>query len=227
MLVSGTVVTGAGPHGGDDRADRINVTLQSVARVHSILVLTLIALALVIAWRIRDQDGPLRTRLTWALGAMVAQGAVGYTQYFTGVPAAVVGVHVLGSLIVWVTVLRLHLLMAPVGDETAPRPDSTVGSGVVSLHLRWVQRLQILRARMGPMTAPMTTPLRPPEADDVAIPERPWVVIVWNDPVNLMQYVTFVFQKLFGYPKAKAEKLMMEVHEEGRSVVASGDPREV
>ncbi|MFA9564351.1 MAG: heme A synthase [Acidimicrobiales bacterium] len=122
VLVSGTVVTGAGPHGGDDRADRINVTLQSVARVHSILVLTLIALALVIAWRVRDQDGPLRTRLTWALGAMVAQGAVGYTQYFAGVPAAVVGIHILGSLIVWITVLRLQLLMAPAGAETAPRP---------------------------------------------------------------------------------------------------------
>lgn len=69
----------------------------------------------------------------------------------------------------------------------------------------------------------MPTTVRPPEADDVAVPERPWVVIVWNDPVNLMQYVTYVFQKLFGYPKHKAEKLMMEVHEDGRSVVASGD----
>ena len=122
VLVSGTVVTGAGPHGGDDRADRINVTLQSVARIHSLLVLTLIALALLVAWRIRTQDGPLRTRLTWAMVAMVAQAAVGYTQYFTGVPAAVVAVHVLGSLIVWVTVLRVHLLMAPVTDETMPRP---------------------------------------------------------------------------------------------------------
>lgn len=122
VLVSGTVVTGAGPHGGDDRADRINVTLQSVARIHSVLVLTLIALALVIAWRIRTREGPLRTRLTWALAAMVAQGAVGYTQYFTGVPAAVVGVHVLGSLVVWVTVLRVHLLMAPIGHGTAPQP---------------------------------------------------------------------------------------------------------
>mgnify|MGYP001819012542 FL=1 len=120
VLVSGTVVTGAGPHGGDDRADRINVTLQTVARVHSLLVLTLIALALVIAWQVRRQDGPLRSRLTWALGAMVAQAVVGYTQYFTDVPAALVGVHVLGSLIVWVAVLRLHLLMAPAADEVAP-----------------------------------------------------------------------------------------------------------
>jgi len=55
--------------------------------------------------------------------------------------------------------------------------------------------------------------------------ERPWVVIVWNDPINLMSYVSFVFQKLFGYSKDKADILMLAVHEEGRAVVSSG-PRE-
>ena len=53
----------------------------------------------------------------------------------------------------------------------------------------------------------------------------PWVVIVWNDPINLMSYVSFVLQKLFGYPKAKADMLMMDVHEKGRAVVSNG-PRE-
>ena len=53
-------------------------------------------------------------------------------------------------------------------------------------------------------------------------PETPWVVIVWNDPVNLMSYVTFVFQKLFGYSRAKATKLMLQVHHEGRAVVSAG-----
>ena len=52
--------------------------------------------------------------------------------------------------------------------------------------------------------------------------DRPWLVIVWNDPINLMSYVTWVFQKLFGYPRAKAEKLMMDVHNLGRAVVSSG-----
>ena len=52
--------------------------------------------------------------------------------------------------------------------------------------------------------------------------DRPWLVIVWNDPINLMSYVTWVFQKLFNYPLAKATKLMLEVHHEGRSVVSSG-----
>ena len=50
----------------------------------------------------------------------------------------------------------------------------------------------------------------------------PWVVIVWDDPINLMEYVVHVFQKLFGYPKAKARKLMLQVHNEGKAVVSNG-----
>ena len=67
--------------------------------------------------------------------------------------------------------------------------------------------------------------VREPEIGEDVIPDRPWVVIVWNDPVNLMSYVTFVFQKLFGYSLEKATKLMLDVHEKGRAVVSSG-PRE-
>jgi ATP-dependent Clp protease adaptor protein ClpS len=52
--------------------------------------------------------------------------------------------------------------------------------------------------------------------------DRPWIVIVWNDPVNLMTYVTLVFQKLFGYSKPKAEQLMLQVHHEGKAVVSNG-----
>ncbi len=58
--------------------------------------------------------------------------------------------------------------------------------------------------------------------DEDVRPEVPWIVIVWNDPVNTFEYVTFVFQKLFGYSRAKARKLMLQVHHEGRAVVASG-----
>ena len=61
-----------------------------------------------------------------------------------------------------------------------------------------------------------------PGEDEVAEEDRPWVVIVWNDPVNLMTYVTYVFQKLFGYAKPKAEKLMLQVHNEGRAAVSTG-----
>jgi ATP-dependent Clp protease adaptor protein ClpS len=61
-----------------------------------------------------------------------------------------------------------------------------------------------------------------PEGEEERHDDRPWIVIVWNDPVNLMTYVTLVFQRLFGYSKAKAEHLMMQVHYEGKAVVSSG-----
>jgi len=64
----------------------------------------------------------------------------------------------------------------------------------------------------------------PAGADDVER-DMPWIVIVWNDPINLMSYVTLVFQKLFGYSRAKATELMLQVHNDGKAVVSSG-PRE-
>jgi ATP-dependent Clp protease adaptor protein ClpS len=60
------------------------------------------------------------------------------------------------------------------------------------------------------------------DVDEVSQTDRPWVTIVWNDPVNLMSYVTWVFQKLFGYSRDKAEKLMLDVHHKGKAVVSSG-----
>jgi ATP-dependent Clp protease adaptor protein ClpS len=63
------------------------------------------------------------------------------------------------------------------------------------------------------------------EEDESVDLDRPWIVIVWNDPINLMEYVTFVFQKLFGYSVEKATKLMMDVHHKGKAVVSNG-PRE-
>jgi ATP-dependent Clp protease adaptor protein ClpS len=60
------------------------------------------------------------------------------------------------------------------------------------------------------------------DLDESVSTDRPWLVIVWNDPINLMSFVTFVFQRLFGYSKEKATKLMMDVHVKGRAVVSSG-----
>jgi ATP-dependent Clp protease adaptor protein ClpS len=77
------------------------------------------------------------------------------------------------------------------------------------------------------MPAPLVSPVEvgePVREDDVT-PDRPWVVLVWNDPINLMSYVTYVFQKLFGYSVEKATALMLDVHEKGRAVVSNG-PRE-
>jgi ATP-dependent Clp protease adaptor protein ClpS len=61
-----------------------------------------------------------------------------------------------------------------------------------------------------------------PDTEQSLRTEMPWLVIVWNDPINLMSYVTFVFQKLFGYSQEKAHRLMMDVHTKGRAVVSSG-----
>ena len=72
---------------------------------------------------------------------------------------------------------------------------------------------------------PTPTRVDDPGTSETDEPDRPWVVIVWNDPINLMSYVTFVFQKLFGYSRDKATKLMLQVHYEGRAVVSNG-PRE-
>ena len=70
--------------------------------------------------------------------------------------------------------------------------------------------------------APSPVEVDEPRSDESIKPDRPWVVIVWNDPINLMSYVTFVLQKLFGYSREKATELMLDVHHKGRAVVASG-----
>jgi ATP-dependent Clp protease adaptor protein ClpS len=66
-----------------------------------------------------------------------------------------------------------------------------------------------------------------PVSDSLTRPDIPWVTIVWNDPVNLMSYVTYVFQDYFGYSRRKAEKLMLDVHEKGRAVVSNGTREEM
>ena len=71
-------------------------------------------------------------------------------------------------------------------------------------------------------TGPGVDVLEQPVVDEVVLEDRPWVVIVWNDPINLMSWVTFVLQKLFGYGLDKATALMLDVHEKGRAVVSSG-----
>jgi ATP-dependent Clp protease adaptor protein ClpS len=72
----------------------------------------------------------------------------------------------------------------------------------------------------GPASAPVEVDR--PITDESLELDLPWLVVVWNDPINLMTYVTFVFQKLFGYSKSKAHKLMLDVHYKGRAVVSSG-----
>ena len=73
--------------------------------------------------------------------------------------------------------------------------------------------------------APVVVPTPTTEPDDVHEPDRPWNVIVWNDPVTLMSYVVYVLRRLFGFGEEQATRLMLRVHNEGRAVVSSG-PRE-
>ncbi len=72
------------------------------------------------------------------------------------------------------------------------------------------------------MASPQVAPVESPDIEEVPAADRPWVTIVWNDPVNLMAYVTWVLQKLFGYNREKAERLMLDVHHKGKAIVSSG-----
>ncbi|TGN66519.1 ATP-dependent Clp protease adapter ClpS [Nocardioides eburneiflavus] len=81
---------------------------------------------------------------------------------------------------------------------------------------------------MGGVSAASPVEVEPTQTpDEITFLAKPWVTLVWDDPVNLMSYVSYVFQKYFGYDRAKAEKLMLEVHEEGRSVVSTGTREEM
>ena len=98
---------------------------------------------------------------------------------------------------------------------------------VAQLVERWLVVPDV--AGSSPVGRPIHNSIPSADADlDTSVevaPDVPWVTIVWNDPVNLMSYVTHVFRTYFGYPKPEAERLMLLVHHEGRAVVATG-PRE-
>jgi len=87
---------------------------------------------------------------------------------------------------------------------------------------------------MDPMEVVLSAPAEPEvderteaEVDEATLADTPWQTIVWNDPVNLMSYVTYVFQKLFGYSREHATKLMLDVHHKGRAIVSSGSKEKV
>jgi cytochrome c oxidase assembly protein subunit 15 len=134
-LTTGTFVTGTGPHGGDEHAKRFDVGITTVARVHSLTVIVTIGTLL---WLIRlaRRDAPawrrLEDALTTLLWVAVAQGVVGYTQYFTGVPVMLVAVHIVGAVTVWLMALRLVLTCrapAAVVDGAAARRGAVTAAG--------------------------------------------------------------------------------------------------
>ena len=108
-LVTGTVVTATGPHAGDENAVRLGFALTSVARVHSVSVLVTIALIIFLAVRAKQLHGDASTTdaIQALLFAAVFQGAIGYAQYFTGVPVALVALHIAGATALWFAVCNL------------------------------------------------------------------------------------------------------------------------
>ncbi len=125
VLFTGTVVTGAGPHSGGGKHDdvaRLDIKLESAARVHSAFVWLFLAAVLVMVWMLRRDRAPrgMRQRVTVLLVLLVAQGAIGYIQYFNDIPAFLVGVHVAGATAVWCATVMLLLGMHE--HEPAPSP---------------------------------------------------------------------------------------------------------
>lgn len=123
VLGLGTVVTGAGPHSGSTGVGRLPLSARSAAEMHSTMVMLLVGVTLATLLLLRPTSAPpdVERRARWLLVAMVAQGAVGYTQYFTGVPVFLVEVHIVGALSVWLAVLGFHTsLFTRVAVATAP-----------------------------------------------------------------------------------------------------------
>ncbi len=123
VLVTGTVVTGTGPHGGDERAHRFPFDITDVARVHGITVMVLLATTLWVVYRARRLGAwaVLDARLTLLVWLIVVQGAIGYTQYFAGVPSLLVLCHVIGAVSVWYgTLLLMFATRAPGLSGSAP-----------------------------------------------------------------------------------------------------------
>ena len=111
-IVFGTLVTGTGPHAGDERAIRLGFDLRTITRAHSMFVLLCVGLTLFLFVRIKKQTREweiLGRPLEIFLAAAVAQGALGYLQYFSGVPAQMVALHVALAIAVWISALRFGL----------------------------------------------------------------------------------------------------------------------
>lgn len=116
LLVSGTIVTGSGPHSGSDHPDvaaRLPFLVREVTRVHSIIALVLLGGVL---WLIRSAHQRNQLEVRWrgviAAAWLITQGVIGYWQYFAGVPVLLVGVHIAGASLGWIAIVRLHLATA-------------------------------------------------------------------------------------------------------------------
>ena len=123
VIFLGTVVTAAGPHGGDEETPRLDVPLHRAAQIHGFAVVLLLALVVTMLVLLRRADAPAAVQRRGAvlLAVLVAQGAVGYAQYFTGVPVLLVGIHIAGAVAVWSAAVRFQLGLA--GPAPSSRTD--------------------------------------------------------------------------------------------------------
>ena len=114
VVFTGTVVTASGPHAGDSQAARLGLEVPDVARVHGIWVVVLVVLTVALTIASARQAAPpsFQRAARLLLGLLAAQAAIGYTQYFTGVPVLLVGVHILGAIGVWIAVVHLNLVVS-------------------------------------------------------------------------------------------------------------------
>lgn len=129
LLTAGTVVTGTGPHAGDAKAPRYHFRIEQVAQLHVDFVWATVGLtfALLLGLRLTNAPRHIQRRAVELLAIELAQGVIGYVQYFTGLPAALVVAHVLGSALVWIATLRVLFALrdrgpAPAPAEPAPAP---------------------------------------------------------------------------------------------------------
>lgn len=127
VLVAGTIVTGAGPHGGDRLADRLDFFVPDVARIHSAAAWVLVAVSAWTWWRVRRGDGSmeLERALRVLIALEVAQGGLGYLQYALGVPEGFVAVHVFGSVVLWAAAWWALLCTEATVDGGAERGAAT------------------------------------------------------------------------------------------------------
>ncbi len=121
LLVAGTIVTGTGPHAGDAKAPRFGFNIEQVAQVHADLVWATVGLtfALLLGLRLTNAPRLVQRRALELLAVELAQGVVGYVQYFTGVPGPLVVLHVLGSALVWIATLRVAFAVRERGEVPA------------------------------------------------------------------------------------------------------------
>ena len=130
VVLTGTVVTASGPHAGDKQAQRLDFVVRDVARIHSVSVMLLLAILLItLRWMWTDRSPQVvREGGQALLGTIVVQAAIGYTQYFTGVPALLVGIHIVGALAVWISATRLNLVISEATSNAADGSVPLVGS---------------------------------------------------------------------------------------------------